>query len=398
MKIFNLRIAFTVFGIVLPCLLCANPIVRIEYFIDSDPGWHQATSLPSTTADSISISSTIPVNGLALGMHTVGFRAIDNNDVSSAPFFRSFWIDRVIATPHVVQIEYFIDRDPGYGNGISPTFEQGSSVGVSLCVATDTLSIGMHVLVVRVRAADNRWSTSFNRPFWVEPIRSEKSVVAAEYYVDRDPGVGQAIPYPVIPNVEVNQSFVLATDTLSPGLHLFGMRFRDSSGNWTIALQKGFWVERIHSVASVNAAEYYIDSDPGFNLATSIPVVAGESATIPFTALLSGQANGNHELIVRVRNTNGVWSVAEQYRFVIADAPDAPTLLVISYSGSNAVLQWTAPSTAVDGFRIYRNSLAYFMPPAQNTLIGSVTGATTTFTDYNVSDKYYYRVSSFNTP
>ncbi|MDK9698910.1 MAG: hypothetical protein OEM52_01995 [bacterium] len=76
--------------------------------------------------------------------------------------------------------------------------------------------------------------------------------------------------------------------------------------------------------------------------------------------------------------------------------PGDPTALTITYSGGNAVLNWTGSTGTVTGYHVYRFATGYFTPPTSGTLIGSTDNATFTYTDTGVNGQYYYRVTAYN--
>ena len=92
-----------------------------EYFIDSDPGEGNATPIAGNYGgDEASIDIDVPTDDLDFGVHWVFFRFQDNQGVWSAPKGSSFTvINPEVESYTVTSAEYFIDSDPGEGNGIA---------------------------------------------------------------------------------------------------------------------------------------------------------------------------------------------------------------------------------------------------------------------------------------
>ncbi len=69
------------------------------------------------------------------------------------------------------------------------------------------------------------------------------------------------------------------------------------------------------------------------------------------------------------------------------------TIAVKSVTGNSVTLQWTDPSTSINGFRIYRSTNGKTF-----TLVGNVPAGTFTFTNNGLAPKtkYYYEVSAWN--
>ena len=85
-----------------------------EYFIDTDPGYGKATAITINSGSDITKDFTVGLSAATPGFHTVSVRAHDAQGRWSHTLSHSFYI---IATPatNVIQSEYFIDTDPGYG-------------------------------------------------------------------------------------------------------------------------------------------------------------------------------------------------------------------------------------------------------------------------------------------
>jgi hypothetical protein len=58
----------------------------------------------------------------------------------------------------ITQAEYFIDADPGAGNGFPLAITQGSSVTLADSVPVNGLSPGLHKLFVRMKRDDGVWT------------------------------------------------------------------------------------------------------------------------------------------------------------------------------------------------------------------------------------------------
>lgn len=69
--------------------------------------------------------------------------------------------------------------------------------------------------------------------------------------------------------------------------------------------------------SNITAAEYFVDTDPGFGKATSITITSPSTniTNQAFTVALSAVAQGVHNLFIRSRNAGGKWSVASRFVF-----------------------------------------------------------------------------------
>lgn len=162
-------------------------------------------------------------------------------------------------------------------------------------------------------------------------------IVAAEYYVDTDPGPGNGVPIPSITPGEEAGLFVdipaSSLAALNPGLHYLTVRFLDAAGNWSVALSRTFekTAEEPVRPGIIAAAEYYIDQDPGPGNGTALNVPAGStevdlSVQVP-AARIAELRPGPHLLTVRTRDAWGNWSVALSRLFEKDDHSASPARL-----------------------------------------------------------------------
>jgi Secretion system C-terminal sorting domain len=70
------------------------------------------------------------------------------------------------------------------------------------------------------------------------------------------------------------------------------------------------------AVVNITAAEYFIDTDPGFGAATPIPVTAATNIPALVASInLTGITPGVHQLMVRSKDANGTWSITATSTF-----------------------------------------------------------------------------------
>jgi hypothetical protein len=146
--------------------------------------------------------------------------------------------------------EYFINTDPGPGNGTPiDVSEPGAFVSFSVSVppaAIAALPDGSHRLVARVQDDSGAWSVAFARTFY----KSESTVppeispiVAAEYYLNEDPGPGNGTAIPVTEGESVSLTVEVppaALAALPDGVHQIAARTMNARGDWSIAFRRTF--------------------------------------------------------------------------------------------------------------------------------------------------------------
>lgn len=143
--------------------------------------------------------------------------------------------------PHILQAEYFIDVDPGPGLATSiPMTSTSDSININFGASIAHLNPGYHKLVIRVKDTVFGWSTAEEFLFHVNPLVSPIipppppfTLVAAEYFVDSDPGPGLGTSLPLIAGDSVDVIRNVSTTGLSFGPHTIGVRFKDLAGGWS---------------------------------------------------------------------------------------------------------------------------------------------------------------------
>ena len=324
----------------------AQNINRVEYFIDTDPGFGLATSISFTASANINIpNSSIAVTSLSNGFHTFYVRARDVNGKWSITHNRAFYKESISlngALPNVNKAEYFVDTDPGFGSGTNIPLTAGTNVSnIALTASITSLSTGFHTFYVRVRDANGKWSITHNRAFYKEDISlggSLANVNKAEYFFDTDPGFGLGINMPFTAGTNVTNIALTASITsLANGFHTFYVRVRDANGKWSITHNRAFYKESISlnsPLANINKAEYFFDTDPGFGLGSNIIFTPTANVTnLNFQADVNGLSIGAHKIYTRVQDANGKWSIINIANFDVVP-PSTPEITTSNIVGS----------------------------------------------------------------
>src|SRR5690606_8827531 len=122
-----------------------------------------------------------------------------------------------LSAQSLVSGEYFFDSDPGPGNGQAFSFDTGDSVNVSLNVLTTGLGEGLHNLFIRVKSDLGIWSHYEGRVFYIvespyltpTPNPEQAALVAGEWFVDSDPGMGNGTSFTLTQGDSVSMALSL---------------------------------------------------------------------------------------------------------------------------------------------------------------------------------------------
>ena len=157
------------------------------------------------------------------------------------------------------------------------------------------------------------------------------SVVGAEYFIDMDPGVGNAAAMTVsTPGATVTVSDSFSTTGLATGFHRLYIRTKDDLGKWSLAEGRTFYIYNNPPALPAGAsqivkAEYFIDTDPGVNNGTEIPDLSPNASVMISVGLpTTGFTPGFHWLYIRTKDDLGKWSLTEGRTFYIYNNPPAP--------------------------------------------------------------------------
>ncbi|MBK8494345.1 MAG: hypothetical protein IPL50_04485 [Chitinophagaceae bacterium] len=168
---------------------------------------------------------------------------------------------------NITAAEYFIDIDPGNGNGTALNVgTNGSIVNFVAAVPTTSLSTGFHFVAIRTKDADGKWGLFEARGFYISTATNNSgNIVAAEYFIDNDPGNGNGTSLSVgTSGTTVNFVAAIPASSLSAGFHFVAIRTKDADGKWAMFEKRGFYISgQTTNVADIVAAEYFFNTDPG---------------------------------------------------------------------------------------------------------------------------------------
>ncbi|CAN5444354.1 hypothetical protein BH09BAC3_BH09BAC3_30710 [soil metagenome] len=251
---------------------------------------------------------------------------------------------------NITQAEYFIDVDPGTGNGVSiPGVTAGPSVILTnLVFPTNGLPVGAHTVHVRTRDTNGIWGFYESRRFFIRdaiipppPPDPTVPIVAMEYYYDTVTEPGTGIPISVAtgfaPEV-INENM---PNSLTEGWHTLHVRTKNQNNVWGFYDSRRVFVRGpiaplppIPPISPIVAVEYFYDDVTAPGTGTSISVTTGFTPEVVNEIMPSSLPVGWHTVHVRVKNQDNIWGFHESRRMFVKGAttitpPDPPSPVVL---------------------------------------------------------------------
>ncbi len=295
-------------------------IAELEYFFDTDPGPGNGTSVPVSPGASVDVAFQADMSGLSPGMHFLYARARSTDGVWGNLHQHPVLVD-VIETSltDITDVEYFIDDDPGFGNAIPVAVTPSTLQEVAFGVDVAGIDPGIHFITVRAKTDNDVWSHCYTSLFMVDVLQFQpENIMEVEYFIDEDPGVGNAQSVPITPSQVIDLDFLVDPGTINPGIHFLCVRAKDEDGIWSMSYVQPFMYDFMQAQNNLNIeyVEYFVDTDPGFGNATSVPVTPSSVVELDFNIQPTDLESGMHFLHIRGRDQDGIWSLTETHAFL----------------------------------------------------------------------------------
>ncbi|MEP6676910.1 MAG: LamG-like jellyroll fold domain-containing protein [Ferruginibacter sp.] len=403
-----------------PTIPATDALVNInkaEYFYDTDPGFGNGTDIPVTASTDINQTSAVNTASLTNGVHRLFVRTRDLSNHWSLTNYTTFFIVPPIGTipatqplSRILKAEYFYDTDPGFGAGTNIPITATYDLNGTFPVNTSALTNGVHRIFVRTQDSTKSWSlTNFSSFYVLQSITTipanpaAGNVVKAEYYMDTDPGFGNAtdIPLTASNDVTINNTLVSLVG-LSNGVHHVYVRTKSSNGAWSLTnngvfsiIAASFSLPPNPVPGNITKFEYFFDTDPGFGNGHIVSITpTTDLNNYTFAADVSSLNDSTHTLYIR---TFDGWSITNTRSFIKGSVTPVTWLSFnAKLKADSVLLNW---STATE-----LNNARYEIQRSADgnsfVTIGSMNGSGTSSLqhDYTYTDKNplpgvsYYRI------
>ena len=251
-EIIQAQVSFT-----LPANATPANISYVEYFIDTDPGFGSGTSISVVSSTDVSANNyAVNTSAIASGVHRIYFRAKDAKGGWSLTNVQTFFMANVAVqipanavASSIVKMEYFIDTDPGFGNGKTIAITASMDVTASnVAIDLTGLSNGVHHIYFRSQDTNGSWSETNLQTFnillanvVIPPNPVAGNITKFEYFFDTDPGFGNGKPISISSTTDLS-NYTFAADLTglkNDTTHTLYIRTFD---NWSLTNTRTFLI------------------------------------------------------------------------------------------------------------------------------------------------------------
>ena len=295
----------------------AQKIKAYEYWVDDDVSAKVVTSIAPVAT--LHLQQALSVDQASAGLHVFNIRFADTTNTWSS-VLRQFFVKNPPSSGsnrQIVGYEYWFD------DAYALTIYQPTSPAAQFHLADNlnlnSLSYGVHVLNIRFKDDLGSWSTILNQFFVNNPPSngSSRQMVGYEYWFDD--GYADKTYQQIAPSAQFHLADNLNLNSVSYGLHVFNIRFKDDMGSWSSLLTQFFinyGAPRIIPNQTV-AYRFWFDNDMAteetFNLQQPAPVYNwADTVETPFLTV------GNHIFNYQFKDSNKVFSSIRTDTFSVA--------------------------------------------------------------------------------
>jgi hypothetical protein len=282
-------------------------VTEVEYFIDNDPGYGYATTLPSALDSTLDITTLFLVDTLTEGIHILGIRAKDTNDHWGITYTYKFYVDNYsnAPIPELSTFEYFFNIDSGAGNADPVVLPVGLSADTVFTFDLSSLPLGAHFLGIRALDQNGHWGHTYTYEFTKVPF----------YYIIATAGTGGSI----------NPADTAYVD-------------QGNSQSFTIEPDSGYivydvWIDGVNAGSMTSYT--FIDVDTNHSIHVNFETIVGLRDKSDADLLIRLYPNPSKEYLW-VQFENDAFST---YTLTLLNMMGAP-ILIDAFSGIGSITKW----------------------------------------------------------
>jgi len=310
-------------------------LTEIEYFVDTDNGYGTSENLTFTSDSIVSLLATVDLTGYGPGLHTLGIRSKDADDIWGITYLHQFVLSNESysnAMPDLTEIEYFVDTDNGYGTGENITFAADSIVDLAAIIDLTAFGPGLHTLGIRSKDTDEIWGITHLHQFVLSNESYSNTMPdlnEVEYFIDTDNGYGTGENLTFTSDSIVSLLATVDLTGYGPGLHTLGIRSKDTDEIWGITHLHQFVLSNesySNTMPDLTEIEYFVDTDNGYGTGENITFAADSIVNLAATIDLTAFGPGLHTLGIRSKDADEIWGITHLHQFVLSNESYSNTM------------------------------------------------------------------------
>ena len=180
---------------------------------------------------------------------------------------------------------------------------------------------------------------------------AQNNISSYQYWFDSD--YNSQIYTTVSPTENLQLNTAIPLETISDGLHIFNIRFRDDNELWSITSSQFFYYNNLID-STINAYQYWFDND--YSTQTTATVSPTGELLLDTAISIESIPDGLHIFSIRFKDDQGRWSIPQNHYFYYNHLID---------STINAYQYWFDND-------INTNTLVAVTPTQQMQLTGSI--------------------------
>nr|MBP7349753.1 hypothetical protein [Butyrivibrio sp.] len=333
-------------------------IVKYEYWFDEDASTQKEVDVAPAKVLNLNIS--LSPSDSREGIHTCQIRFQDSEGAWSSVSSSQFYVPKRLAGEgKITGYEYWFDNDMGKKTSESVT--PSDSIVLLKSIAASTLSEGVHVFQIHFRDERGSWSSVSSSQFYVpKRLAGEGKITGYEYWFDND--MGKKTSESVTPSDSIVLLKSIAASTLSEGVHVFQIHFRDERGSWSSVSSSQFMKYVADTAGLNNVASYEYWFNDSISQKTTVKVspvnpLNLSNIMVPVNSLneritgdnLHYENNGkggvrfysSNRFFIRFKDTRGIWSCVFDTTFLAELSNPDLTGLIINPEATRQDTGWS---------------------------------------------------------
>jgi hypothetical protein len=339
-----MRIIFVIFlGLVILKINAQNKINSYQYWFDNQ--YSSAVKTSITPVQNFTLNTQINTPTLLNGLHLFHIKFFDDSaraSITNSSFF--YKPTPASGITNITGYQYWFDGD--YANALTQPIIAATNYTLANDLATAGLLNGIHVLQVRFKDNNNRWSETMSTFFYKASLTgSTNNITAFQYWFDND--FANVVTQTITPANSFTLANDLGTAGLLNGIHVLQVRFKDNGNKWS-ETNSQFFYKAASSTGTNNIVAFQYWFDENFTNAVQQQIIPAANYTLSAPIDAVQLIGGLHILQVRFLDKNNQWSSTNAQFFYKSQAGENNSITRFQYwfdqDFAGAIQQNIAPS------------------------------------------------------